>query len=290
MFNGKFTNALQFNGDEVIDNGFVQLSNITSDGDNILALQTEANTKTMVEGAEILWQIIHNGGYLIVSGVKSIQGDFTDDEWDDTEALGFDDPFEQGYVPTGILSTANYSSSNLLQLENIKMGYTFNGASPITSKIIKTGTCQYTLTNVVRKGALDTLNGTQIDNGGLLLTDLNDQIIKSDINGSYNVNSLYGSTWELNVTGNSTINLASATAVGISAIDGTALDLVRQAYTVKVLLKQTGSFTISWAAGSDTIIWDNGTAPVLGTTAGKVLLVEFVKIGSTWLGRKLVSN
>jgi hypothetical protein len=82
---------------------------------------------------------------------------------------------------------------------------------------------------------------------------------------------------QITLTGNATITLPAYTAPANSV------------YTLTVFLTQdaTGSRTVTWAAnGSDTILWDTGTTPVISGTANYLTIVQFTKLAgiTKWYG------
>lgn len=286
-FNGYFFNNLEFDDATGFLDGRVQINNTISDGNHMLAIVTAANTNTTVNNVDLLWQAQHKGGIIELKNIAGIVGDFSDDLWasidPDTQDLE-----TMGYVKEGVQSTAGYLSSgaNFLTMTNICLRNFVENRYYVTSSITKTGTCEYTMSNISRKSDVDTLVGNRYDNHGMPKTDISDQIVKANVNGNYTCDARKAATWDLTLTGNSQV-----TVTGPITMDNPYAD-VAQSLSVRILIHQdaTGSRTLSWAVTDGSIVWDGGVAPIMPSTANSMMLVELIQVGAFWLGRKLVSN
>jgi len=286
-FNGRLVNNFAFADPDGFMDAKVRINNTISDMNNLLFITVGEDSNTEVNNVSLLGQATHNGGILDLKNIGGIVGDFSEAVWtaadpdeEDLETLGF--------IREGIQSTAAYSSSykNFLTLSNVSMRYYIDARYFAASSIQKTGTCEYSMANVMRKTDIDNIAGNRYDNHGPAKGDVSDYVRKLNVNGALTVDARQSVTWDLTLTGNSTLTLTGAYTMPNAFAD------INQATTLRVALHQdaTGGRTVTWGQTDGSIIWDGGIAPTMPTAANKVMLVEFMQVGNIWFGRKLVSN
>jgi hypothetical protein len=283
-FNGKIINYLVKPTDEFVDGRF-RITNTQSDYANLLFVVVGNNTMSEITNVDVMGQVDHQGGILQLSNIGSMVGDFTDAEWgtDNDE----DDLYSAQLVKTGILSSASYNTATLLTITNVSLRYYISKTYYLTSKISKTGSCYYTLSNVSRKSDIDTLVGLRYDAHGAPKVDQNDQVIaKTSTTGNQIIDAQYASTWSFELTGDTQFTIKSM------ELAPNAYANVNQATTLRVSVKQDSTpHAVTWVADTGTIVWDNNAEPAsVSLTSSGYGVYEFLRINTIWFAKRIYAS
>lgn len=119
---------------------------------------------------------------------------------------------------------------------------------------------------------------------------------KLDVNGTAKVNASYegaaatatsGAAYSIPDLSKNVVRLTlnSNTTITLPATSTVPADSV-YTLTVRVSQDATGGRTLSWASGTNTIVWDNGMAPAPATGINKRTIYQFTIIGgeTEWYG------
>lgn len=283
-FNGKVVNYLTKPTEEFVD-GRVRFTNVLGDYENLLFYVCGTNTMSELNNIDLFGQLDHKGGIVELNNIAGIVGDFSDADWDGVESD--DELFLQQKVKDGIVSTASASQADLLILNNVSLRYHISRTYYITSKILKTGNCYYTLSNVNRKTDIDLLTGLRYDAPGCSKVDQSDQVNHFPAtSGAKVIDAQFASTWSYELNGNAQFTLKAMETAPNSFAN------VNQATTLRVSIKQDSTArTVTWSADTGNIVWDGGSAPnTVSLTTGGYGVYEFMRINSVWFAKRIFAS
>lgn len=281
-YHGIIYNDFQFDVTNEYDDGNVIISNTVGSETYMLSVVTGPLSLTKVVNANYMCQARHFGGTLELANIGMMQGDFSDAVWDAITDPDTQDPEDMGSIREGVWSTAPNNARNLLIMTNVSMGFTGSYYKYKASSITKTGTCQYSFNNVDRLPRLDTITGTRYRYGGGPGVDVPETVAtETQVSGTFDAFISVSRTWDLTLTGNTTINLVEDFLTTDLYIPGA------YANSVSVLVRQGASnFSVNFSAAGG-IIWPDGAGqPGMASGQGNVSLFTFLRVGNTWMGSR----
>lgn len=243
-FRGLLNNSLSANGPF----GTVEINGVRGNYQTMLGIR-HSGARMVVTNAEYLGDVIHTAGILELNGIRNLYGNFS----------------------RVISSTAN---SGKFVLNDTNMLVLDATGTPGVARINKTGTCEWIITGTNRTPAQDTLTGARSlfpGNG----VDIGENVVTANATGTFVVNSDLSNTWDLTLTGNTTVTLQSANSTQIA-----------RGITVVCRQDNSGSRSVTFTAPTS-IVWDSSaTQPGMIVGAGKITMYTFLRVGSTWLGTR----
>ncbi len=284
-FNGTIVNSLVPEDIEGFVDTRLRITNIVSDTDHLLTLVANNQSLNHISGADLIRQVVHNGGSVEIKNVAGMMGDWSDEIWNSIDPDN-DDLESNGVPREGVISTAPYSANNrnYLVMTNVVLRYPSENRYQVPVRINKTGSCNYVFGNVDRLANIDTLSGNRELYAGSVGVDAVETVRTITATSNVSANFSTSRTWDVTLGANITFALTEDSY----SINNPALFPNSYANSMTVLVRQGsgGSNTITFTA-PQAIIWPDGAGqPATATGAGKISVYTFFRVGNTWLGSR----